>query len=242
MEFASYFIENKAMFGSYPTQDQVTLLELLGFRHFIDLTHSDESKITPYKTSYNYINFPMTDREIPEDTNAFNKLIYHICEIIGGEHKVYIHCKGGHGRSGVVVSCVTARFFNISITLSLQHTKECHQNRTVMRDLWRRIGSPQTHEQKMFVRTSCMRLDINPWDILHPEFKRPIRMKSVTYSSISDALTRSDSNLVDILYSNETTEWKSALVDTGIRRLIVKNNIEYSNELMTMRYNYFIRR
>jgi hypothetical protein len=240
MEFASYFINNKAMFGSYPTQDQVDLLELLGFHHFVDLTHSTESKIKPYTTHYNYINFPMIDREVPDGGYAFAKLIYQICEMIGGEHKVYIHCKGGHGRSGIVVACTTARFFNINVALALQHTRECHQNRTVMRDIWRNIGSPQTSEQRMFVRKACMRCNITTDDILHIHFKRPIRVNTQIYSSIHDAYYRTNTSLSDILYSNETFEWRAALMRTGIETISVKNNSEYSRELMTMRFNYFI--
>ena len=44
MERCSYFIQNKALFGSFPTQEVVHILEELGVRCFIDLTNSDESK------------------------------------------------------------------------------------------------------------------------------------------------------------------------------------------------------
>jgi hypothetical protein len=243
MEFASYFIDNKAMFGSYPSQDQVVLLELLGFRYFVDLTYATESKITPYKTNYNYINFPMTDREVPNDVIGFNELIYRICEIIGDRSKIYIHCKGGHGRSGIVVACVTSCFFNISAVTALQHTNECHQRRTEMRDLWRKIGSPQTSEQKKFVRSSCRKHEIDKSNILHPDFTRVVHYAGRTYTSVSSALMDNKGvTSVEVVLANESGPWKSALVSTGLTRLFIENNNPYSQLLAIIRYNYFIGR
>jgi hypothetical protein len=44
MDSSSFFIENKALFGSFPTQDKVRLLESEGVRWFINLT--DNRSIT----------------------------------------------------------------------------------------------------------------------------------------------------------------------------------------------------
>tara|TARA_A100001015_G_scaffold310205_1_gene411142 strand:+ start:1722 stop:1895 length:174 start_codon:yes stop_codon:yes gene_type:complete len=54
MEKASFFIKDKCLFGSYPTQIAVNDLENKGVRHFIDLTNEFERKIIPYTTKYNY--------------------------------------------------------------------------------------------------------------------------------------------------------------------------------------------
>ena len=104
MESSSYFIKDKAMFGSFPTQQSVYELEKEGVKHFIDLTYHDEKKIVPYITSQTYLNFPIMDQNIPTDLQAFSRLILHISKTVRelqiGE-KLYIHCKGGHGRSGI---------------------------------------------------------------------------------------------------------------------------------------------
>ena len=65
--------------------------------------------------------------------------------------KIYIHCKGGHGRSGVVVACLLCNIFKINPTKSIQLTNEYHNQRTDMKEKWRKIGSPQTAQQKTFV-------------------------------------------------------------------------------------------
>jgi len=155
MERCSYFISNKALFGSYPCQDTVKTLEAYGVRYFIDLTFHDEKKITPYKTKFNYINYPIKDQWIPSDTDSFKDLVIDICFLITRlkeNEKIYIHCKGGHGRSGTVVACILSLYYNFSSEKALQLTKEYHSNRIEMKDKWRKIGAPQTYTQKQFVK------------------------------------------------------------------------------------------
>lgn len=156
MDKASYFIKNKALFGSFPKEDAVKELEQEGVRYFIDLTDNEiETKIIPYTTKYNYINFPIKDNSVPKDWILFSKFIIRLSKIIKEEmkvdEKIYIHCRGGHGRSGVVVSCLLCFMFDLTQHEALDYTTLCHKNRTVMRDKWRKIGSPQTSIQKKFV-------------------------------------------------------------------------------------------
>jgi predicted NAD-dependent protein-ADP-ribosyltransferase YbiA (DUF1768 family) len=155
MERCSYFIPEKALFGSFPTQEDVNFLEEQGVRYFIDLTCDEEQKIVPYKTRYTYIKYSIRDRHVPENWQTFAKLIVTICDIIknlkSGE-KIYVNCKGGHGRSGVVVACILCNYFGMSPTEALIHTTRYHSNRPKMNEKWRKIGSPQGIKQKEFVR------------------------------------------------------------------------------------------
>lgn len=155
MDRSSYFIKDRAIFGSFPTQEAVDELEREGVRLFINLTHSYEKKITPYDTKYEYISFPITDRHVPNDWYAFSHLIIKVASIIRalkpGE-LVYLHCKGGHGRSGIVVASLLCYMFGMSPEDALEHTTKYHSRRSVMREKWRSLGSPQTYQQKNFVR------------------------------------------------------------------------------------------
>jgi ribA/ribD-fused uncharacterized protein len=154
MERCSYFIKDKALFGSFPTQKAVNTLEENGVRYFVDLTCVGERKTTPYKTKYNYIKYPITDRQAPRDWRSFAQLILKICSIISrlrsGE-LLYLHCKGGHGRSGVVVAAVLCHIYGIDPVQSLRKTSHYHSQRKEMREKWRKMGSPQTKKQKEFV-------------------------------------------------------------------------------------------
>lgn len=155
MERCSYFIPDKALFGSFPTQEAVSELEVNGVRYFVDLTTANERKTTPYITNYHYIKYPITDHNIPYDKLSFAQLILKISQIIknlnDGE-KIYVHCKGGHGRAGIVVACVLCFVKGIRPTEALDETTTYHSRRSEMKERWRKIGSPQTRDQKEFVR------------------------------------------------------------------------------------------
>jgi hypothetical protein len=177
MDTSSFFIDKKAMFGSYPTQANVDILEEEGVRVFVNLTCEHEKKITPYLTKYKYISFPIPDREVPVDSRKFSAFINNIITIIKNlenSDKIYIHCKGGHGRSGLVVACISSKIFEISPKHALRYTTNCHSNRKTMRYKWRCIGSPQTHLQKQYVYNMCHTITLTAQDILHPDYELDI--------------------------------------------------------------------
>ena len=154
MDKCSYFILNKALFGSSPSQETVSYLEQIGVKYFIDLTHTTERNLDVYTTKYTKISYPIVDRKYPSDNTSFAIFIlkvYKILKKLQPNEKIYIHCKGGHGRSGLVVACLLCIYLKISPHQSLILTSQCHQKRQVMRDKWRIIGSPQTIGQKEFV-------------------------------------------------------------------------------------------
>ena len=154
MDNTSYFIKGKALFGSFPTQSSVRELEQEGVRYFVDLTFPDEKKIVPYTTDYSYLRFPIPDCRAPRDWRGFAGLVVTIADIISGlgeNERIYVHCKGGHGRSGVVVACLFCHIFGFDPRTALERTTNSHNKRSVMRDKWRKIGSPQTYPQKNFV-------------------------------------------------------------------------------------------
>lgn len=163
MDTTSYFIKNKALFGSFPSQDTVEKLENIGVRYFVDLTFNGEKYIEKYSTKYTYIHYPITDRHVPTDWKSYSQFIILLSRIIthlkrlreGDEEdheKIYIHCRGGHGRSGVVVASLLCYLKNYTPDEALDKTSKYHNNRRVMRDKWRKIGSPQTSSQKYFIR------------------------------------------------------------------------------------------
>ena len=154
MEKISEFIKNKAYFGGYPTQEQVEEYQKIGFRYFIDLTKEGEKRTTPYKTEYEYINYPISDHRVPSDWKSFAVLIIKLSNIIrklSDSEKIYIHCKGGHGRAGVVVACIMCYLYKIGPVESISKTTKYHNKRQGMRDKWKKMGSPQTRSQKHFV-------------------------------------------------------------------------------------------
>lgn len=219
MQRCSYFIPNKALFGSYPSRlkrgetavkynEIVQELEENGVRYFIDLTYKGEEFISHYETKYTYINYPIGDQKPPVNWTTFASLIIKICDIINRlnpDEKIYIHCRGGHGRSGVVVACILCYYFSISPKEALELTTKYHSNRREMSDKWRRIGSPQTIGQKDFVY----------------KFNSPVFMNHI---SIPCSLKRYDNDKRSIYILNEWVKLfptvRGKLLQTGLRPLI----------------------
>ena len=181
MERSSEFIENKALFGSYPSQLDVDYFESINVRYYIDLTFENESKIVPYITKHTYIRYPIEDRKVPTNFKSFAMFIVKICSIITNlqNEKIYLHCRGGHGRSGIVVSCILSYLFKMSPVEAMEKTNFFHNNRKEMKEKWRRIGSPQSFLQKQFV-INCFEpffMDKSViYDCIHSSFDYSARM------------------------------------------------------------------
>lgn len=154
MDVSSYFIENKALFGCYPTNDDILYFEKIGVKYFIDLT--EHGKLPPYNlsTQSTLVKYPIPDMKIPTNITYFCSFILHIENILKnlkeGE-KIYVHCKGGNGRAGLVVACLLVRYHNMNALDALQLTHKYHSERKNLKLKWRLLGSPQTMSQKNFV-------------------------------------------------------------------------------------------
>lgn len=141
MDNASYFITDKALFGSFPKQKDVEELENNDIRFFVDLTYSDEKKIQKYTTKYTYINYPIKDRKAPFNVASYVIFIKKIIEIINnldGE-KLYIHCRAGHSRSSLVVACLLCILKSIKVNKSITLTREFHNKRKNLKNKWLKI-------------------------------------------------------------------------------------------------------
>lgn len=156
----NYFIENKAIFGAYPTQTDINHLETLGVRYFLDLTVNFERGTGKYSTRYNYENYPISDRGTPDDTISFAKLIVKYCDIIFGlkmNELVYIHCRGGHGRSGMLSTCILIFLYKINPARAINMITEFHSKRPNLSTRWKRDDKngkniePFIRSQKMFI-------------------------------------------------------------------------------------------
>lgn len=154
MNRCSFFIPEKALFGGYPTQDEVNFLESIGVKYFIDLTVQNEAKTEPYKTNFKYLKHSINDRQIPKDWKQFSILIVGLCHIIKSlneNDKIYIHCRGGHGRSGIVVASILCYLYDICPQEALCQTSSYYLKRPNIKEKYIKQGSPQHNFQKNFV-------------------------------------------------------------------------------------------
>jgi hypothetical protein len=156
-EIAAFFIKDQCLFGAYPTQHQIHELEDWGVNLIVNLTSRYEKNIRTYSTFVKTINFVILDNKAPENILEFCALIIHITKLIDQNQKIYIHCKGGHGRSGVLVASILCYKYRImpheaiQLTTKYHSTRPIHARRPKMNEYWKSKGSPQTKEQKQFV-------------------------------------------------------------------------------------------
>ena len=195
MDTCSYFIDGKALFGSYPNNKNVyNELVDCGVKYFVDLTTSKEKINLNVYECENYISYEIKDRYIPQNIYNFVIFIHKLSNIITNlknDEKIYIHCKGGHGRCGITVSCLLCYIFNYTSSKSLELTNTYHNNRKVMNEKWRKIGSPQTEKQKEFVHRLFKPIYLdnihikNTYYPLHNMYNCAIKYDNIYYKNVN---------------------------------------------------------
>lgn len=166
----SFFYKDIGMFGSYPSRQKIKRLYSLGVRIMIDLTMPDDLILERYssrncKVYFNIdcFSFPIKDKSIPENSALFCKFILWIISLLNSGQKLYIHCRGGHGRSGLVVTCILCKMFNLHPRIAFQIMRDSHDQRINLREKWKYVH-PMNGDQKNFVynlfRTTELMYDI----------------------------------------------------------------------------------
>ena len=152
----SYKVDDRVYAGEYPATANETLgrrdmerFARFGITHFIDLTENCE--LLPYtqwlRESQRHIRFAIKDCGVPSENSQVKRLLETITGILKNkENKVYIHCRGGIGRTGTIVACYYAMFLReygpVCDLLQRQYS-QCPKS--AYRD------TPETLEQKRFI-------------------------------------------------------------------------------------------
>lgn len=153
-DFACFFIPDKACFGAFPTDQKIQLLHSLGINLVIDLTLPNENKCVPYNkiSGIEYLHYPIDDKGIPKSKFDFAIFLHKIMiQLRDYGKKLYVHCKGGHGRSGLFAACLLCLMNGFSSYEAIKHVSLAHSKRKNMKKFWIRSGSPYLYNQKNFV-------------------------------------------------------------------------------------------
>ena len=99
-------------FGDDPldAQDRFAALRATGIDFFLDLTQIGE------RPTYNrllhrnasYVRFPIVDCGVPAHDDQMRQIQANIRAALAEDRKLYIHCRAGIGRTGLVVGCYLA--------------------------------------------------------------------------------------------------------------------------------------
>jgi hypothetical protein len=126
----------------------------VGIRAIIDLTR--EGELPPYDgilhrlssarlARVRYERLAIRDASIP-DRQLMNSILDTIDAEHARDHRVYVHCWGGIGRTGTVIACHLVRKGATGIDALAQLTEYFSAMEKSSR-----CSSPETHEQKQFV-------------------------------------------------------------------------------------------
>ena len=152
--------------GEYPgDEDPVqaanklgTLLDA-GIDHFVDLTENREYGLLPYADIVKEVardrdltvcweRHPIKDRRIPRSSEQMAGILDAIDTALDDGKTVYVHCWGGVGRTGTAVGCWLVRN-GYTGDGALDRVRELFEG---MEKAPYRSGSPETPEQKAYVR------------------------------------------------------------------------------------------
>lgn len=150
----SFFIKDKALFGCYPTQENVEELEKFGVKYYVNLTYENEKNIVRYRTKNKILFYPIRDGNVPRNWKTFSRFLLKISKTIDelkNNEKIYIHCRAGYSRSPLLVSCLLIYMYNYEPEKSITLTNKYFLQRVELKDKHRIVGFPQTNTQKNFI-------------------------------------------------------------------------------------------
>jgi hypothetical protein len=153
----SYKVDERIYAGEYPATSNAVLgrreaarFTKFGITHFIDLTEAGE--LSPYSQwlpeNCSHIRFAIKDCDTPTSMESVTEMLNNIINTIKRDNnaKIYIHCRGGIGRTGTVVGCYYAlllKDFTAAINLLERQFAQCPKS------TFRR--TPETLKQRQFI-------------------------------------------------------------------------------------------
>lgn len=242
----SYFIEDKCMFGSYPSveKDVVKLIDL-GVVLFVNLV-TPEEKLEDYthilhNKNIEYINFPIGDNKYPNNNiYDFYKLIYNIInkiKNINSNEKIYIHCKGGHGRSGMVSCFILCFMYNISPELSIRYITECHRNRENLKKKWINSKCPNSKRQRFFIFKSFVKIVIdnqcdkeNMFCGFNLNSNHEIKINNITFQNCEIALK----TIIENFKNDNLNEIDNQTIENILKDILIKKFEQHKKLIYTL--------
>ncbi|MBR4119254.1 MAG: dual specificity protein phosphatase family protein [Bacteroidales bacterium] len=170
----SYRVDKNIWAGEYPVRNwdrdlkikQLKFLTDFGINSFLDLT--TEGEMPPYSTCLNNdiirYSLPIVNRGIPKSVESVVEIFRTIEDLLirKPETKLYIHCVGGVGRTGTIVSCYFVYFKHMNANDALAEMQRRYL--THQRSRW--ISAPETELQVQFVNDFADKV-LNVTDIIY---------------------------------------------------------------------------
>jgi protein tyrosine/serine phosphatase len=142
----SHYVLDNLIAGAYPgdsesdTKQKEKLKLILDQKvtTFVSLIHDSEmEKFRPYEKMVMELNqqvkclrFGIKDGKAPSE-ELLEEILFNLNSLLEKGEKVYLHCWGGHSRTGTVICMLLARMFKLPFEKALKLTYQLHKKRLV---------------------------------------------------------------------------------------------------------------
>jgi len=158
-DWVSCLIPDRFYFGPFPNQRMMNRLAGNGFNVIVNLTHTGEQELYRIvdappgfpERPVEIISYPIDDHSIPNSPETYCKLITTIKERYLSGKKIYLHCRGGHGRSSMVAVSAIYTILPYEFHEAVSYVNECHLLRPNLRAKWKKKRSPFNTTQYQFL-------------------------------------------------------------------------------------------
>lgn len=108
----------------------------------VEVSDADASLLNIHQEKLDLLHLPIVDGSISSD-QAMSDLADDCCQRVLNGERLYIHCWGGHGRTGTLVAVMLSRLYGLSGLDALHYTQKMHDVRISSQN----TASPQTRSQ-----------------------------------------------------------------------------------------------
>jgi Dual specificity phosphatase, catalytic domain len=152
-----WVIPGRLLAGEYPghpdsaqARARLARLSLAGIDSFIDLT--EDGELPPYGAllpgNSEYLRSAIVDTGVPNNVSQTQAVLSTLRDALGRGRRVYVHCRAGIGRTGVIIGCFLA-----------DEESDGRKALKILNRLWRQSERaaawptvPQTAEQVDYIR------------------------------------------------------------------------------------------